>query len=349
MSSTMVGLDIGHNALRGVEVKVNGSGKPSIVRYGEVAVAEEAVRRGEVVDLTACTVAIKKLWSSAHFSTNDVVLGMGGPRVLARDATVPYAPLAFIRESLPFQVQDLLPMPVAEALLDFYPISKETTASGDVAHGLLVAAVREAVTENVAAATRAGLTAVKVDLIPFAVVRALLPAGASIGHVVILDIGADTTNLIITLDGVPRLVRILAIGSRDIDAALMNRLGMSAMDANTAKHGLGVAALGVQPELRPAFEVIQQTVGELLASIRNTLSYYLNSKPGTQLDRVVVAGGGARLEGFAYALQEATGLPVSVGDIAAVATPSRSVVEQLDSGALTAMTTALGLALGGVN
>jgi type IV pilus assembly protein PilM len=347
MSPAIVGLDIGHNVLRGVEVKTGGA-KPTITKYGEIAVPEHAVRRGEVVDIATVSAAIKKLWSSAHFSTKRVVLGLGGPRVIARDATVPYAPLEFIRESLPFQVQELLPMPVADALLDFYPISRESTSSGDVAHGLLVAAVREAVTANVAAATKAGLRALKVDLIPFAVVRGLTPNEGSRGHVVVVDIGANTTNLVITLNGVPQLVRILAIGGNDIDAALMTRLGMSAKDAHTVKQSLGLGASGVQADLRPALDVIQQTVTELLSSIRNTLTYYINSKPGVKLDRIVISGGGSRLAGFAGALRETTGLPVSPGDITTVANLARGVSRKLADGQRNSLTTAFGLALGGV-
>ncbi len=60
-------------------------------------------------------------------------------------------PLAQLRSSLPFQVQELLPMATDEALLDFYPTGEATGEQGRLVQGLLVAAVRDTVTANVMA------------------------------------------------------------------------------------------------------------------------------------------------------------------------------------------------------
>ncbi len=59
-------------------------------------------------------------------------------RVLVREhSTAAIAP-ELLRQALPFQVQDLLPVPpVAQAVLDYYPTGQQ----GDQLHGLLVAAV----------------------------------------------------------------------------------------------------------------------------------------------------------------------------------------------------------------
>ena len=51
-----------------------------------------------------------------------------------------------IREPLPYQVQELLPVPVNEAMLDFYPVAEIMTDNGPVVNGLFIAAIKEAVT-----------------------------------------------------------------------------------------------------------------------------------------------------------------------------------------------------------
>lgn len=345
MSSKIVGIDIGSASVRAVEVR-SPDRKPTIARVAEVPLPEGSVRRGEVLEVATVATAIRRLWANGRFGTREVVLGIGGPRVLSRDVSVPRAPLAQIREALPFQVQDLLPVPVAEALLDFYPISEGTSETGPVVHGLLVAAVKEAVTANVAAVMRAGLRPVAVDLIPFALVRGLL-ATASRGLVAIVSIGANTTNVVLVHDGVPQFVRIIPSGGDDITRALVARLQLAPGQAEALKRELGLGAPTTRPEYRPAAEVIFEVAGEQLTAIRNTLSYYVNSKPGVAIDRIVLSGGGAQLSGLPRALSELSSIPVVVADpVGGAVLPrdrARTGREEQD-----ALTTAWSLALGSV-
>ncbi len=346
MASTIVGIDIGSTSVRAVEVQGAAKARPLITRYHEVALPEGSVRGGEVLEVATVADALKKLWSAGGFKSRDVVLGLGGQRVFARDLIVPRAPLSHIRESLPFQVQDLLPVPVDNAILDFYPISEEVAAEGPVVNGLLVAAIKEAVTANVAAATQAKLHPVHVDLIPFALTRALAPRGSTTGLTVLVGVGADTTNVIITQGGVPLFVRILAAGGADITRAMASTLQLEPAAAESLKRELGLGSIAVPLERRPAVEVIYAVVGELFNSIRNTLNYFLSTKRGAHLERVIVSGGGTQLRGFTSALAEMIGLPVEQaaplgGTQLSRAVSSSSTPQQQD-----AMSTAFGLALG---
>lgn len=344
--SSLVGVDIGSASIRAVEVR-SPDKRPSIVKYAEVPLPEGSVRRGEVLEIATVATALKRLWANGKFSTKEVVLGMGGPRVLSRDVSVPRASLAEIRESLPFHVQDLLPVPVNEALLDFYPISEGVGETGPVVNGLLVAAIKEAVTANVAAVTRAGLRPVGVDLIPFALVRGLVPPSGARGLVAIVSVGANTTNVVLVQDGVPQFVRIIPSGGDDITRALVQRLQLSPGQAETAKRELGLTQSPLRPEHRPAAEVIFEVAGEQVNAIRNTLSYYLNSKPGAAIERIVLSGGGAQLQGLSRALADLSGIPVvpaePVGGASLPREKARTTREQQD-----ALTTAYSLVLGGV-
>ena len=201
MARSVVGLDIGHGVLRAAEVANPAKPRPTLLRYHEMSVPIEAVNRGEVTDPALVAQALKVMWSRAKFGTKDVVLGMGNQRVLSRDYSVRAQPLDRIRESLPFQVQDLLPVPVADALLDFYPISREMTDQGPMINGLLVAAIKEAVLGNVEAVEAAGLHVAEVDLIPFALTRLLLGSSSATGVTALVDIGASTTYVVLAAAG----------------------------------------------------------------------------------------------------------------------------------------------------
>ena len=343
--ASVVGIDIGTAGLRAVEVSDAGTAKPTLVRYHEAPLPEGAVNRGEVVEPNTVAAALKGLWSAGGFKSKNVVLGMGNHRVLARDLTVPKMSIKRIRESLPFQVQDMLPVPVADALLDFYPISEKEGESGPEISGLLIAAVKEAVLGNVKAVQLAGLTPVEVDLIPFALSRVIYRSEKTDGAVAQIDVGVATTTVVVTLAGVPQFLRLIPAGGGDLTQALVLRLGVTVDDAESLKRRLGLGAVS-NTEEQAAATVISEVTTELLNSLRNTVNYFANTRNHMPVARIVLTGGGAQLSGFAEALSELTRLPVFPADPSAAVHLGRGVDVQTLQQARGAFSVALGLALG---
>lgn len=348
MVTRIVGLDIGRDTVRGVEVENAEKAKPTVVRFAEVPLPEGAVRSGEVREVQTVAAAIRRLWSAGGFKSKNVVIGMGNQRMLARDLTVPKMNLQQIREALPFQVQDMLPVPVADALLDFYPISESAGDNGPVINGLLVAAIKESVLGNVSAVRQAGLRPVQVDLIPFALTRVLVRGPLARGTLALIDVGASTTNVVVATAGVPQFVRMIPAGGDDLTRALVNRLEVSPEFAEQAKRARGFSSAPAGSELEgKSAEVINETTSELLNSLRNTISYFGNSRQAEPVQAIVLTGGGARLGGFAQALGEATRIQVIPADAFSTVEVARSIKNRGPQDTAN-LTVALGLALGSV-
>jgi len=344
MATRIVGIDVGSTSVRAVEIEGTTKARPTIVRFHEIPLPSGAAKGGEVLETHTVASALKKLWSTGGFKSKNVVLGMGNQRVIARDLVMPKMSLTQIREALPFQVADMLPMPVSEALLDFYPISEGEGENGAVVNGLLVAAVKKSVLANVDAAVLAGLSPVEVDLIPFALTRLQSRAHGGPGTVAIVDVGSSTTNVVIIIGGIPQFVRIIPAGGNDATRAVAMSLEIEEGIAENAKRALGLGA-AANPEHRPIVEQIHRATSELLNSIRNTLSYFDNTHSVANVERIVLSGGGSRLAGFAAALQELTRTEVVLsepfGTMAVSKSAAQAPPEVQDS-----MSVALGLALG---
>ena len=344
MARNIVGVDISSGEIRAVEVRDAASAKPFVVKYSSIPLPEGAVLRGEVVEVATVVTALRQLWSSGGFSSKDVVLGIGNHRVLARDLTVPKMSIERIRESLPFQVQDLLPVPVEQALLDFYPVSESNTEQGPVVNGLLVAAVKESVDTNVRAVELAGLNPVDVDLIPFALCRVLLRGSSRRGLVAVIDVGANTSTVVVARDGVPEFVRIISAGGRDLTDAIRSEAMLTSEQAESTKYSLGLSTVGVPVAQQPIVEVIYKVAGELLNSLRNTLTYFVGAHDNQPITQIVLTGGGAKLRGFAQALQDGTHIPIVIADPFGLVAVDRRVASS--GPASDAACVALGLALG---
>ncbi len=312
MARTIVGVDISAAGLRGAEISVSTKDRPSLLRQHTIALPAGAVSRGEVVERETVGTALKQLWSAGKFKSKDAVLGIGNARVFARNLSVPKMSLEQIRESLPFQVQDMIPFPVEDAVLDFYPISESAGDNGQVVDGLLVGAVREALLGNVRAAQLAGLNTLDVDLIAFALARTFQSGPGASGTSAVIDIGANTTTVVVATDSVPQFVRIIPTGGSDLTMALSSKLSVTADQAELMKRTVGLTAS--RQEDRAIGSATMEVTAELMNSLRTTLAFFANGKQSSPISRIVLTGGGANLRGFSSALSEYTRMPVTIGD-----------------------------------
>lgn len=313
MATTAIGLDIGTSGVRAAELSFGKGDAVTLEKFGQVALPEGAVRDGEVLDPSAVTAALRQLWTATKFSHKKVVLGVANQRVVVRQVELPALPPADLKRSLPFQVQDYLPMPVEDAVLDFHAVETVPGESGDMVRGLLVAASRETVMANVRATQAAGLRVNMVDLTSFAVLRSVgTRRDSEVETEALVDIGARVTNIVVHADGVPRFVRILLMGGQDITDSVAEKLGVPLAEAEGIKQSLGLVGAG--GEYERASRVVDSVTQNFLDEVRGSLDYYAASNPGFPIDRVVVSGGGSCLLGLAERLGSTTRFDVVAGD-----------------------------------
>lgn len=308
----VVGLDIGTSGVRAAQLRTGRAGT-TLERFGQVGLPPGAVRDGEVVDPGAVAAAVRQLWAQAGFSTRQVVVGVANQKVVVRQVELPWLPPAELRGSLAFSVQDVIPMPVDSAVLDFHLLEEFTNASGArMVRLLLIAAARDMIGSALQAVELAGLQVRTVDLTSFAVLRSLVHGGSGLGTTgaeALVDIGASVTNIVVHEGGVPRFVRILLMGGADVTDAVAERLGVPLDEAEQVKRQTGLPLVAEQAE-DPAAGAIAITGGAFVEEVRGSLDYY-SAQPGSpRLSRVVLSGGGSRLPGLVERLTLSTRLPV---------------------------------------
>lgn len=311
-----VGLDIGTSGVRAAQLQL-GKGGVTLERFGQVALPVGAVRDGEVADPHVVGAAIKQLWTQAKFTTKKVTVGVANQKVVVRQVDLPWMPLPELRKSLAFHVQDVIPIPVDQAILDVHPLEEVSSDSGArLQRVLLVAASRDMIDSTMAAVTTAGLEPTIIDLTPFAVLRSLARPdhlGLSEEAEALVDVGASVTNIIIHQGGVPRFVRILLLGGNDITEAVAERMGVPVEQAEVVKQQMGMPADVVSAGAHPASRVLEAAGSSWVEEVRGSLDYYMAQSASMRLSRIVVSGGGGQLRGLANRLSLATRLPVVPG------------------------------------
>ena len=362
----VVCLDVGSSGLRAAQFSLRSTpvgGKVCrLDRYAAVELPEGAVTGGVVVDPAAVGKALRALWSSGRFSTKRVVFGLANDRVLVRQLDLDWMEPADFRKALSYSVADQIPMSVDEANLDFH-VLEDIPAGPDLETErqlriLLVAAATEMVDTFLNALAEADLTPVKAELAPFALIRAANPTpapdpkaeGADSAEAIV-DIGSDTLTVVVHANGQPRFVRTVAqLGGRAITGELQQKFGWSFEEAEAAKAQYGLPrprAAGDDEKVNlehPAQQAIEERVAGVVAEVRTTLNFFLSAGTGVRtLSRIVLTGGGSRLNGLHDRIAEAMGT-----EVVTLVTPSevrsrQSAVADDDLGAVALLS---GLALG---
>jgi type IV pilus assembly protein PilM len=364
MAERVLGLDVGTSAVRVVEVA---SERPSgrrhaargavVTRVGEVPLPPGAVRDGEVADPAAVGAAIRELWRQTGLRPRDVRVGLTGPRVVVRVVDMPAMPDDELAGAIRFSASDHIPIPLDEAVVDhavLEPAPPAEPGGPPQVRVLIAAAYRSALDGLLAAVTAGGLRAVAVDLVPFALVRALeTPAGepapsapddadgyappAPPSAEAIVSVGASLTTVVVHEAGRPRFVRTVQAGGDMLTTAIADELGIDPEAAEHAKRGSSEDDELVQRAAR----VVELRLAGILGEIQSGLAYWM-AQSDRPLRRIVLTGGGARAGDIAGRLALLVGAPVETGVVGGLAAPEPAA----GPGDWADHTVAAGLALG---
>jgi type IV pilus assembly protein PilM len=343
---TRIGLDIGSTAVRAAEVAEGNP--PTVIRAAQLPLPPGAVENGEVREAEPVSDTLRELWSRGGFKSRKVWMGVGNQRVVVREISLPSMPEKELRASLGFQVQEFIPMPVEEAVLDYHVIGETEVEDRPMVRLLLVAAQKAMVDQLVSAALGAKLEPMGLDLVPFAMVRAVGATGVGMeleagGGEALVDVGAHVTNIVVHSSGETRFVRILPSGGRDITTAIAAGLSVDDEVAERLKRGELVEEAEATPE--QAHEIAMTRATQFVDEIRSSLEFYTAQSQGAHIDRLLVAGGGSKLAGFVEIVRQRIPVAVEQGRVFSRFGSNLGLSPDAQSEAEPVLATAVGLAI----
>ena len=238
--TNLVGLDIQPGLVAAVQARVNGAILAE--RAAVLPLPSDTVREGDVVDEGVLSETLRELFATARLSKR-VRVGVANQRTVMRTLELP--PITDRKElaaAVRFQAQDQVPMPLANAVLDFHPQGVIETPAGPRQRVVLVAAQREMIDRLVAAVRGAGLTVEGIDLSAFAMIRALYRHDAEHdGRVLYVNVDG-LTNVAIAEGTVCRFTRVVGGGLEAMAVELAERRGIPLVEARELLAGVDLNA-----------------------------------------------------------------------------------------------------------
>ncbi|HWS37621.1 MAG TPA: type IV pilus assembly protein PilM [Actinoplanes sp.] len=332
-----IGLDIGSSSIRAVEVRRT-KDDYSLINFGQFPLEPGTVVAGVVQNQVGLTAALKQLWAASRFGSKKVNLAVTNPQLVVRETSIANLPANQMRQALPFQVKEQLPLAVERSLLDFYPL--EQPGDNQTVRGLLIAMPKEAVLTLVQAVQKAGLKVNGVDLASFAMLRSASRLDAQVEAIV--DIGANITSVVVHTDGEPLFVRTLPRGGSEITDNIATRLGVSTIEAETLKCRFGLHGDGNPDTVAALVDAVRPLVSEL----RSSFTYLASGERQKQVSRISLCGGSALMPGLAAHLQEQLGVPVMYADSASRLRDTRKARDHGFDSFVPSAAVSIGLTLG---
>ena len=302
-SRQLVGLDIGSSSIKAVELKSTKAGY-ELVSFGMEPLAQDTVVDGAIMDAPQVANAISKIFDAQHIKTKSVATSVSGHSVIVKRVPLPLMSEEELYERINSEASQHIPFDILDVSLS-YQLLESMDSQMDV---LLVAVKKDKILNHTNVLAQAGKTPVVVDIDAFALqncfeVNYEPDAGQTVA---LLNIGASVMNINIVRGGVPLFTRDVSVGGNQFTDALQKELDLSFDDAERLKKGDTLPSVTDDQK-----QQILRSVSDILTlEIQKTFDFFRATASGESIQRIVVAGGTARVPGLVDLLREEFAMPV---------------------------------------
>jgi len=307
-----VGVDIGSSGIKIVELKKEG-GKARLMSYG---FSENPLNLDKTSNQETAGV-INEIYGKAGIFSRQAVSALSTFSVFS--SVISLVGLnknddKDIDSAVQWEAKKVIPLPLEEIVLDWKKIDEsqdknKALAVKDDVKVLLTGAPKSLVKKYIEIFKLAKINLLSLETETFALIRALL--GNDKSTVMVVEIGASTSNVIIVKESIPMLSRSIDIGGTTITEAISNNLNIGKERAEQFKYDMGISAVD-SPE-----GAIPKTIAETISPVVNEIKYAIDifqNKGGAKVEKIILTGGSALLLNLPSYLSKMLNLNVIVGD-----------------------------------
>lgn len=278
-------LDIGTNAVRVVQLANNGQDNFTLLHYGYAPVdmktttanSKESERRlGEII-MTAV--------GQSGIKTKNVVIGLPSQKTFTTVIDVPNMPEAELRSTIRYQIDQYIPMAIDEAKVD-WALLGQSAHNPQQQEVLLASTANSYAEERLEFIEGLGLNVIGAEPDPIAMVRALLPSGLQDARLLI-DVGELSTDLVMTYNDAPRLVRTIPTGIHSLVKAAVQNLNVQEDQARQFIIKFGLAPDRLEGQV---FHAVESILEQFAAELTKSIKFFQTRYPSTPVGGIMLAG-----------------------------------------------------------
>ncbi len=303
-----IGVDIGSSSIKVVQLR-DLRGTPTLLTYGELQLGPyEGIDIGRVTHLPAekAATALTDILKEAGTTGTDVAFSISYNSSFISTMLIPTLDQAQLSSMISVEARKYIPVSLSKVTLDWIPVG---TAEKEGATRVLVSAIYNEATEWYQSIMRAGaLSVVANEVEIFSAIRSVVSPKDD--TVAILDLGTVSTRLYIVAKGVVKRTHSIPLSGTDITAALAEELGIEFERAEEMKRTFGLTGDPAEPRVQ---KVVLSQVERGLREIHTVIKRHEASEQAT-VQRVILSGGGALLQGLPAYARDMFSLPCVIAE-----------------------------------
>ncbi|MFN3966623.1 MAG: type IV pilus assembly protein PilM, partial [Endomicrobiia bacterium] len=306
----------------------NNKGRWFLSKYGIVDLPEDIVfqETNPVEKRAIISSLIKNCLSQNNITTKNAATSVSGSSVIVRYVKLPKISKEDLAKSIQFEAEPYIPFDIKEVNLGFYILGEVTEEGQKKTDTVLVAAKKETVQAKMDILQDAGLRSLIIDVDAFALESSYeINRDAEIQEtVVMVNIGANVTNITILENGVSRVVRDIFIGGNTFTKTIQKNLQCDFKTAETLKKKTGLLVTPEEKEQalkennKDAIQCsnfMMPVVRDLLNEVHRSIDFFYAQRGEQQLvNRIILSGGGAKLLNIDKYFSQEMKLPTEIFD-----------------------------------
>lgn len=302
-------LDIGTNAVRVVQLANDGQDKWTLINYGYAPVdvrttsanSKESERRlGEVI-MTAV--------GQSGIKTKNVVMGLPAQKTFTTVIDVPNMSEAELRSTIRYQIDQYIPMAIGEAKVD-WALLGQSLHNPQQQEVLLASTANSYSEERLEFIEGLGLNVIAAEPDPIAMVRSLLPVGIKDARLII-DVGEMATNLVVTYNDSPRLVRNIPTGLQSLVKSAVQNLNVQEDQARQFILKFGLAPDRLEGQV---YHAIEGVLDGFSTEITKSIKFFQTRYPNVVIGGILLSGFASVIPRFGDYINTKTGISSSAGN-----------------------------------
>lgn len=306
-SKAIVGLDIGSNAIKAVELKRT-RGAIEVSRLGLEPLATDVVVDSMIMDAPSVSSAISSIFADNEIKAKSVATSVSGHSVIVKRINVPVMSEEELAQSIQTEAAQHIPFDIGDVNIDYQILSDG--AGGPHMDVLLVAVKKDKIVNYTSVLLMAGKSPAVVDIDVFALQNCYEynynPSPNS--TVALLNLGASVMNIAILKGTTPLFTRDVSVGGNQYTDALQKELDLSFGDAETFKLGEKIGTVSEDAKA----PILQQVTELIMLEIQKTFDFFRTTSAGEHIERIYMAGGSCKIPGLVEALRQEFAVPVEL-------------------------------------
>lgn len=302
MGKIILGLDIGTQTIKAVQLSRD-KNKVTLLAAGFISTPAIGLTSLNQADEQTVGNSINRLVHEMKVSTTEAVLSLPSSKVITRVIYVPLMTERELASSIQWEAEQYIPWQLSKMKLDYAIIDTDT--ADKKMKVLLVAAPLELIEKYMRIVQFAGLTPIAVETEILAAARSAIESYPNLSHLLLLTIGATTTEIALIHKQVLIYTKTYPIGGNTFTRSICEDLGFEPLQAEEYKKTYGMQENKLEGKIAM---IIQPYFTTITNEIEKNITFFKEQYPTDELSTIVVSGGSSCIPGLVLALTKNVGI-----------------------------------------